>query len=442
MKHNFSNQLIIKDVLIPYKNTIANKDILIENGKIIEISDKIRKNISQKVIYGKKFYLFPGFIDIHTHLNCKIGNYYVADTYETGTKIAIDNGITTLFNFITQTTNEDAKNTIANEVELLKKQEYYCNVYFHFTPFKDNHIEILKNTNGHLIKTVKLYTTYKNAGLYYSYDDIKKIFKELKDKNFTFLIHCEDEEQLQKDLLEVVEFSKPYSHAIARSKQAEIIAVRNILKLAKMYNQKVHFVHISTPQAAKEIYQAKQEGLNVSCETCPQYLVLNDELLKSEGGYKYICSPPIRSRNLVKKNIELLKTGYFDVLATDHCPFFKKDKCNWNNDFRSIPNGLPGIGALPHVIFNLIDDYSEENILLAYRMLCENPAKVTNIYPHKGVIEVGADADFVCFSLRKSPFMKIKSTYQDCYDPYENMNTKLSIKFVILNGEIVIKYGA
>ncbi|HOJ37026.1 MAG TPA: amidohydrolase family protein [Ignavibacteriales bacterium] len=430
---------LIRNALIPYNDEIVKKDLLIENGKIAEISDKIRKQITFDVIDSKGQFLFPGFIDIHTHLNCKIGKFWVADNYESGTEIAVDNGITTLFNFITQSKVEDPSITYLSEIESLKKQKVYCDVYFHFTPFKENYLEVLSKIDNNFIKIIKLYTTYKQAGLYYSYKEIEEIFKKFKNKNFTYLIHCEDEEQLNKDIFEVVEFSKPYSHAIARSKSAEIIAVREILELAKKYKQKVHFVHISTPQAAIDINKAKSQGVDVSCETCPQYLILHDELLSEENGHIYVCSPPLRSKNIVKKNRELLVNEIFDLVATDHCAFLKKDKDNWQKDFRNIPNGLPGIGALPHVVFNLFDDFSHNNLLKIYRLLCENPAKVTGIYPKKGKIEIGSDASFVCFKVFKHNTVKIRSTYQDCYDPYENFSSKLKINFVISNNRLFTK---
>jgi len=438
LEHN-ENYLLIRNVLIPFQNSIVKKDILIKGEKIYKIDDYIKNKKYYELIDGKNKYLFPGFIDIHTHLDCKIGKYYVADNYNSASRIAIDNGITTLFNFITQTKQEEPLLTINQEIEKIKLQETFCNIYFHFTPFKENHIETLKQLDNKIIRTIKLYTTYKNAGLFYSYPEIKKIFEELKDKNFTFLIHCEDEKQLENDLKEVIEFKKPYSHSIARSKRAEIIAVKEIIKLSRKYNQKVHIVHVSTPEAAKLIYKAKLEGVPITSEICPQYLVLSSDLLKKEDGHRYICSPPIRDKSSRQKNIKNILEGIYDVAATDHCPFLKNDKDNWKNDYREIPNGLPGIGALPHIIISIFREYDEKTLLNIYKLLCENPAKVTDLYPKKGVIKEGSDADLVLFDIKKNSKYKIKSTYSDCYDPYEKYFSKLKIKYVILDGNIRVK---
>lgn len=439
-----NGKILIKNGIVVFENEVSKTDILVQNGIIKSFGDTEASD--NRTIDAEGCYVFPGFIDMHTHLDDYIGKFYLADTYDTASEAALENGITTLFNFITQKND----NSLIKELELaLEKLEYrkktvtelgkeLCNVAFHLTPttFTDddwNDIEYLTSIG---FKTFKFYTTYKNAGLYAPYDEIEKVISKLKEYDVTTLIHCEDNDAIESIDFRHFDLSKAYSHALLRPVEAEVIAIRKILAIAEKTQAKIHIVHVSTAEGAGLINEFRKRFGNVTCETCPQYLYLNEENLKTPGGHRYICSPPLRTIENMNKMRELAVGGYFDAYATDHCGFLKKDKDNFFADIRNVPNGMPGIGALTSLIFELYGGLNEKTAIEIGRRLSANPALITGLYPMKGVIQEGSDADITILNYgNKEKY--ITSTHSFSYETYFGRKSKLDIKYTLIKGNVV-----
>jgi dihydropyrimidinase len=194
-------------------------------------------------------------------------------------------------------------------------------------------------------------------------------------------------------------------------------------------------VHVSTVLGAQRIAQARQD-LPVTCETGPQYLFLDDDNLKAENGHRFICSPPLRPKDGMNELRRMAAQGGFDALATDHCAFSKKDKDRDKSDYAKVPNGLPGIGALAPLAFEVARDP-----LFLSTHLSLNPAKITGLYPRKGAIQKGADADLVILDTN-GPARAIKSSLADVHDAYEGRTTTLDFKYVLLRGDIIVRDNA
>jgi dihydropyrimidinase len=224
-----------------------------------------------------------------------------------------------------------------------------------------------------------------------------------------------------------------------RPKEAEITAINKILNLSGKYKIKIHIVHVSTCEAA-EILNNVKDKIATTCETAPHYLNLTDDYLKRDDGFKLICTPPLRNKLNVKDMKEKALDEYFDIYASDHCAFLKKDKNNSEskNDVRLVPCGVAGLGALPHLTFKLYEDNLDNALMQMGKRLSENPAKITGIYPRKGTIKIGSDADFSVLEIGKSE-KNIQSSISDVYETYENFKTNLNFKYVFLNGVPVVK---
>ncbi|MDD5362584.1 MAG: amidohydrolase family protein [Ignavibacteria bacterium] len=440
-----SNEILIKNGNVVFENDVLKTDVLIKNGVISKFGNI--ESETANIIDAEGDYVFPGFIDMHTHLDDFIGKYYLADTYSTASEIALENGITTLFNFITQKKG----NTLIHELELaLEKLESrrialaeqnqdLCNIAFHLTPvtFTDedwNDIEYLISIG---FKTFKFYTTYKFAGIYSSYERIEEILTRLKEYDVTTLIHCEDNDLIESIDTEKHDLTKAFTHTLLRPSEAEITAVKKILSLAEKTGAKIHIVHVSTKEAAELIYEYRKSYDNVTCETCPQYLFLDSEKLKTPGGHRFICSPPLRSPDNRIAMSELARKSYFNVFATDHCAFQQKDKDSFSADIRDVPNGLAGLGALPGLIFNLYGDLNNEIIVDISKRISTNPALITGLYPMKGTIMEDSDADIVILNFNGEK--DIVSSHSFCYETYMGMKTKMNIKYTLLKGKIVFE---
>jgi dihydropyrimidinase len=426
--------VLIKNGLVCFEDGIRQSDIFIQNGKIESFNSD---NNADEVLDASGCYVLPGMIDIHTHLDDTIGKYYLADTYKSGSEIAALNGITTLFNFITQGKNESLNESVEKAVKKAKGN-LFCNMGWHLTPtgFKEEDWKAIKDKIVTGFKTIKLYTTYKHAGIFSDYGQIEKIFSELKDFDVTFLVHCEDNDIVEEEATKQYDFSKPYTHALLRPKLAEFKAIRKVIEIAEKYNARIHIVHVSTCEGVDLINDARK-NLNITCETAPQYLFLNDEYLKKENGHKWICSPPLHDKRNAEGMIKKAKEGLFDIYATDHCAFEKKNKDELKINIRYVPNGLAGIGALPHLIFKMHSDNLNNAFAEMAKRLSENPAKITGLYPSKGALKAGSDADLAIISPNGTE-KEIKSSLSDVYETYPGFKTKLSFKYVFINGQIIV----
>lgn len=433
------NSILIKNGLVCFEDGVRRADIFIRGEKL---SSSFTGSAADETINAEGCYVMPGMIDIHTHLCDKIGNFKLADGYETGTRIAVMNGITSLYNFITQDGNESLKES-TEKASVKAKGNSYCDYGWHLTPTiaGEEEFEEAEEAIENGFRTFKFYTTYRNAGLCASYDELEKIFGRLGKHDITFLIHCEDNGIIEAESEKEFDFRKPFTHTLLRPKQAEIKAIGNVINAAMKYNAKLHVVHVSTAEGAELINKSRGK-MRITCETAPHYLFLGDESLKKENGHRWICSPPLRDKENVKEMNEKARQGYFDIFATDHCAFMKKDKdkgfFSKVSDIRNVPNGIAGIGALPHLTFKLYSDNFQNGIFELSRRLSANPAKIAGIYPKKGVIREGSDADLVILDASGEE-RKIKSSLSDVYETYPRKKTKLYFKYVIVRGNVIVK---
>jgi dihydropyrimidinase len=430
---------LIKNGLVCFEDGIRRKDICFQNGIFVNAGAGFN---ADEIIDAYGFYVLPGMIDIHTHLDDNIGKYDLADKYKSGSEIAVLNGVTTLYSFITQDKNESLPQKI-DKTKTKSKGNSYCDLMWHLTPtvFNDDSRNDIYGCIEKGFRTFKFYTTYENAGIYSSYEKLGMIFEKLNKFNLTFLVHCEDNNIIKKEAVKKYDLSYAYTHALLRQKEAEITAIKKLIGIAKIYKVKLHIVHVSTTEGAELINGARKE-IDITCETAPHYLFLSDEYLKKENGHRWICSPPLRDeKNMIDMQMKA-KAGYFDIYATDHCAFTKKDKDgeagNPDIDIRDIPNGLAGIGALPHLTFKLYSDNFNDAVFELSRRLSSNPAKITGIYPKKGVIKSGSDADLVILNPNGGE-KDIKSSLSDVYETYPGFKTKLSFKNVYVRGEKVVE---
>lgn len=418
------SDLIIKNANIcNAEDNIFLSDILIKNGKILKISENISENQASKVINANKEIVMPGFIDIHTHVGEQTGLYEPADDFLKLSSIAILNGITSFFSFVTE--NESLN--LLDKIKIIEEKARHslCDYGFHLTPIKfdSESLSKIENLINKGYKSFKLYTTYRQAGLYSSYIQIEEFANFLKRYHTTLLVHCEDDEilNLHKDKF----LNDARTFYLSRPPQAETEAIKKIIKICKNTKQKIHIVHVSTAESVKILNHVKKD-IPITFETCPQYMFINDELIKNDNANRFLCSPPLRSE---ENRQEMLKNiNDIDCFATDHCPYTIEQK-----DTFPYPCGIPGTGALIPLFYNIFKD--TPNLLVKH--LSEMPAKISGIYPHKGIIKEGSDADLVVLASGKNK--KIKSSFSDCYDPYSNMTSSLKILYVIKNGEITVQ---
>ena len=429
---------LIRNGRVALDGYLQHLDVLVEGGRIAALGSPSTVSVDRE-IDATECYVLPGFIDFHTHVDDQIGPYYLADTYESSTRTGLENGITTLCTFVTQGADETLPQAMGR-ARAKAEGNSHSDVLWHLTPttFSSSDLVTLEVLLAGGYRTLKLYTTYKSAGIYASYDRIEELFKRLAPRGSQFLIHCEDDAIIEAVDPTGLDLSKALMHTRLRPEAAEIVAIQRVVDLALAHRAALHVVHVSTLKGAQHLVANRGRG-DLSFETCPQYLFLDDSWLAREDGHRWLCSPPLRGDRL--SFLELIRQGAADIIATDHCPFCARDKDNWNGqDFRVVPNGLPGLGSLPHLTWKVWEDDPDRAALGLATHLSLNPAHRAGIGDRKGALRPGMDADIVVLD-PKGPARPLRSSSTDAYEAFPGFTSPLAFPHVLLRGELLVKDG-
>jgi len=289
-----------------------------------------------------------GICDFHVHIGEKISGYELRDDFPDLDRMAELNGIAGIGAFVTE------ESDLSLTVKLRKMQEkarlnFKGKVHWHLTPVHTKTDELFP-----LLQEgwdLKFYTTYRESGLYCSYEQIEHWMIELSDIKTRMLVHCEDDQIITQASAEHP-FRTPQDHTLRRPELAEIVAVEKILNLAIKHTHPIHIVHISSPKAAILVNEAKKDYPFITCETAPHYLIYNENRLSGINAHRWLCTPPFRSEESRGLLVELLQDGYFDILASDHCPFKLEDKDRFKDNLELVPCGIPGLETLYSSMFN------------------------------------------------------------------------------------------
>jgi dihydropyrimidinase len=417
---------------------IVHGGVLVDGERILAVGADLNTDAERVFdVHGR--YILPGLVDLHVHLDDRIGRFDLADSYRSGSEVAIRSGITTLCCFVTQGPVESLDDAVATALAKAGG-ETYCDLHWHLTPTRfdprDRAQQEALLERGW--RTFKLYTTYREAGIFADYARIEEVFRRLGPRGAQFLVHCEDDAALQEAFLPAAERARAIAHARMRPATAEAAAVQRLLALAAECGARLHVVHVSTSAAAEAIAAARPSG-RITCETCPQYLWLDEGWLEREEGQRWICSPPLRQHR--EDFRALARDGAFDVFATDHCAFCRRDKDDWDgNDVRTVANGLPGLGALVPLVWRLFEDDPDRAALELARRCAENPARIAGLWPRKGLLRPGSDADLAVLD-PDGPELPLRSSLADVHEPYPGFRTRLSVPLVLRRGRVVVEEG-
>lgn len=438
--------LILKGGKIVSDKITYFSDIKVDGGKIVEIGGNLESKDCE-IVDVSGSYIIPGGIDTHTHFDLDTGTTITADDFISGTKAAIAGGTTTILDFATQSKGKSLKAGL-EEWHHKARNKAYCDYGFHMaiTDWSDSVCDEMDEMIKQGVSSFKLYMVYKGT---LQVDD-SVIYKALeKSKNIGAIIgfHCENGdlvcELVDKNLKE--NHISPQYHAASRPPMLEAEATSRLMKIAEITKSKVCVVHLSCKESLDEVLKAKKRGVDVVVETCPQYLLLNEDKYKLEGfeGAKYVMSPPLRN---VKNNDILwkaLEQNQIDTIGTDHCSFnYKKQKELGIDDFSKIPNGAPGVEHRVGLLYTYGVSTNKISINRMVELLSTNPAKIYGLYPQKGTIEVGSDADLVVLNPNKTKVIKAEDQVQNVdYTPYENYRLNCEIERVYLRGKEVSRNG-
>ena len=419
-------------------------DLAFDGGKMVQVGGHVEETAEDEVIDVTGTYVFPGFIDAHTHMQCWTGMDWTADSFETGTRAAACGGTTTIVDYATQ----DKGMTMPEALEEWhRRADGTCTANYAF------HMAIADWNE----QTKRDIPAMREAGIvsfktYFAYDHLRlddaqtlEVLEAIRPFGGILCVHCENGtlvDALQKRVF-ASGITGPEGHPLSRPSACEAEAISRLTYLAELADARINIVHLSTAEGLEAIRAAKARGVHVSVETCPQYLLLDDTRYLEPGfeGAKYVMSPPLRTRHDVQVLRKALENGEIDTIATDHCSFnLHGQKDRGIGDFRKIPNGAPGVEHRPAVIMTSFADTLGPTDFC--RLMSTNPAKVFGMYPRKGVLAEGSDADICVWDPEARWTITAAAQHQAVdYTPYEGFEAKGRAHLVYVGGELVVCDG-
>lgn len=420
-------------------------DILVKGEKILAVGEDLSFKDAEIVDVKGKL-LFPGFIDAHTHMALEVSNTITADKFDTGTKAELAGGTTCIIDFATQYKGESLEQALSNWHEKADG-ESSCDYAFHLalTEWNEEISRELETIIRDETGSFKLYMTYDTM-----VDDetMYEILSRLKELGGIAGVHCENNGIIQARLKQVAREKgnrKDVSdYPWTRPKEAEAEAVSRLLKIAKCVDTPIIVVHLSTAAGYREILRARENGQTVYIETCPQYLVMNSDKysLPAEEARRYMIAPPLRKRKNQELLWEALREGRIQTIATDHCSFTKEQKEAGAEDFAKTPCGMPGAEERPALIYQFGVNEGRITVEQMCAYLSENPAKLYNLYPQKGALEPGSDADIVVWNPDTEWTMTAQDQQSACdYCPMEGTKIRGRAEQVYLRGVLAAENG-
>ena len=425
-------------------------DIGIRDGRIAALGTDLTPGTREVDASGRL--VLPGGIDSHVHVSQPSGEGIVmADDFESATRSALIGGNTTVMPFCLQQKGETLRGALT-DYHALAEGNCYTDVSFHII-ISDPTASVLGQELPALAQegytSIKVFMTYENLRL--RDDEILATLDAARRAKQVVLVHCENEDAIRYLIgrREEAGDTAPYHHATSRPVAAEREATHRALSLAEIVDTPIVIVHVSNREAMEEIMRARLRGQKIAGETCPQYLVLTAEDLKSDGfdGAKYVCSPPPRDKPSQFACWQGLETGVFDLYSSDHCPFRfadpqGKQTPKGRQSFRWIPNGIPGVATRLPILFSEGVAKGRIDLNRFVALTATNHAKLYGLYPQKGTIAVGSDADLAIWDPEATRTITNDDLQHGAdYTPYEGMEVVGWPVTVLLRGEVAVEDG-
>jgi len=423
-------------------------DVLISDGKIEKIGHVMQgAPWDTEVVDVSDCYLFPGFIDAHTHFDLDVAGTTTADDFESGTRSAICGGTTSIIDFACPNKGE----TLAHGLRLWHEKsdgKCWCDYGYHMTidDWNEGIERELDDMFAAGITSFKMYLTYPAMML--PDQQLYEALLALRARGGICGFHCENAGVIDARIAALKAAGKAdqvSSHPIARPDYLEAEAVSRVLRIAQAADTPVIIVHTTNREALAEVDNARLRGQTVYVETCPQYLLLDDSVYCDpdwQTAAQYVCAPPIRAKADADALWKALRRGEVQTISTDHCSFTQRQKEMGREDFTKIPGGLPGVETRGELIYTAGVAQRRMSLALMCRALCENPAKLYGLYPRKGVIAPGSDADIVVYDPKAGHTLRGAELHSRAgYTPFEGFETSGSIRSVYLRGMLTVDHG-
>jgi dihydropyrimidinase len=439
--------LLIQNGTVVTAESTTPADVLIDGGKIREVRAGIAPE-GHKVVDAAGLLVLPGGVDVHTHLDMPFGGTYSSDDFETGTRAAAIGGTTTIVDFAIQ--SRGTKMRTALDTWWGKAEGKACidyGLHMIITDLGSSGLEDMDSLVGEGVASFKLFMAYPGVLMV----DDATIFRALRQtaKNGALVcMHAENGSVIDVLVQQALAEGKtaPIYHALTRPTVAEAEAVQRAIAMAEMAGAPVYIVHLSSEDALNQVREARDRGLPAFAETCPQYLLLSieDQMPgKSFEDAKYVFTPPLREKKNQQKLWDGLQHDHLQVVSTDHCPFcFADQKALGKDDFTKIPNGGPGIENRMQLIYHHGVNAGRLTLNRFVEITAAAPARIFGMYPRKGTIAPGSDADIVLWDPNAEHTISAATHHMRVdYSMFEGFKVKGNVRQVYSRGELIVDGG-
>ncbi|MFD6968810.1 dihydropyrimidinase [Streptomyces sp. NPDC059949] len=422
-------------------------DVLVEDGRVAALaahgSGAAAAWTADRTIDATGKYVIPGGVDAHTHMELPFGGTSASDTFETGTRAAAWGGTTTIVDFAVQSVGHSLREGLDT---WYAKADGNCAVDYAFhmilSDVNEGTLKEMDLLVGEGVTSFKLFMAY--PGVFYSDDgQILRAMQRGASNGGLIMMHAEN--GIAIDVLVEQALARgetdPRHHGEVRKVLLEAEATHRAIQLARVAGAPLYVVHVSAEEAVAELAAARDKGLPVFGETCPQYLFLSTDNLAEPDfqGAKYVCSTPLRPREHQAALWRGLRTNDLQVVSTDHCPFcFRGQKELGRGDFSKIPNGLPGVENRMDLLHQaVLDGHISRRRWI--EIACATPARMFGLYPQKGTIAPGSDADIVLYDPHAEQVISAETHHMNVdYSAYEGKRITGRVDTVLSRGELVI----
>ncbi|MFW9935687.1 MAG: dihydropyrimidinase [Candidatus Thorarchaeota archaeon] len=438
--------MIVKNGTLVTATNSFQADVGIKGEKIVTISKDIAPTADTMVVDATGMYLFPGAIDVHVHLQLPFSGTVSADDFENGTKAAAMGGVTTVIDFAIQ----QKGHSIMEAVEARRKEAdgRVCidyGLHAAITDWNPQTQAEIKQVIDYGIPTFKMFMIYKNEGWMADDGMLFQALEETKKFGGMIGVHAESVDILEMLIDRYAQEKEKwgaYAHTLSRPAFTESEAVQRAIKWAEVTGGRLYIVHMSAGESAQYVHDARQRGVQVYAETCPQYLLLDDSVFKGENGHLYATCPQIKKKEDNARLWQGLINGEIQVVATDTCTFDTQQKAMWKGDFRKIPFGLPGVETMFPLLYTEGVGKKRFSLNHLVKLVSTNPAKIFGMFPRKGTIAPGSDADLVVFDPKKKVTLHAENLQTNCdWSPFEGWKLKGYPLMTISRGKIVVNDG-
>ena len=434
--------------------------VLIKNGRVVTASDKfgadvycegekivaIGKNLNydaDRVIDATDKLVFPGGIDPHVHLDMPFMGTYSSDDYETGTRAALHGGTTSVIEFILQTQGDTLHNALKEwQDKSLHKAVGDFSYHMAVTDFNEDVAkEVVQMIEEEGITSFKTFMAYKGA-LMIDDGQMVQLMKVVKKHGGLVTVHATNGDMIdslvQKNLSEGN--TKPLYHYLSQPEVTEAEASGRFCDMLNYTGCPGYIVHMTCEGALNQVRQKTQRNQKVFVETCSQYLMIDASLYEREDGAKWVMSPPLREKKDQESLWAGINQGLIQVVGTDHCPFTLEQKDMGKDNFAKIPNGHPAIEHRMEFMYSEGVRKGKISLPKFVEITSTNAAKIFGMYPRKGTIAIGADADLVIFDPNKKHIISAETHHMRCdYSGYEGWEVTGKTETVILRGKVAIE---